>query len=257
MKVQESQGFTEDERGVQEYWVVKYRVSKIENCMRMDISKPGKNYRFVLEPLGDSHFQGIDDVDGNKLVGLFVKDKFKATWGRWKFWFQVHDEEKELETALGHAQLKEEPPVNIEDLEARIIQLEEENETLKKQVQLDDADIHDFFMALQKKIFANGLEKGWWKKPGSFPEGTGVKPLEVHALVHCEIAEASEEVRKGSQPIHKDPMGKYQGEAIELADAVMIIMSYFESKGWNLGDAIHLKHEHNKTRPFRDGYKKY
>jgi len=157
-------------------------------------------------------------------------------------------------------------PVNIEDLEARIIQLEEENATMKKQLKLDDLDIIDFFSSLQKDIHKNGVDKGWWAGSALILHATNPKPLEVHALIHCEISEASEEVRKGTPPIYgmSDHTGvdevfitKPEGEAIELADAVIIIISYFESKGWNLGDAIHKKHMHNKTRPHREGYKKY
>jgi len=151
---------------------------------------------------------------------------------------------------------KDEMCQEFDTLREEIAALKQENAQLNKRLELDDADIHDFFAALQKRIHANGIEKGWWPKIGVVSGCPPALPLEIHALIHCEIAEASEEVRKGSHPIYTDSNFKPQGEAIELADAVIIIMSYFEANGWNLGLAIHSKHEHNKTRPYREGYRK-
>jgi hypothetical protein len=137
-----------------------------------------------------------------------------------------------------------------------------------------------FFKALQKSIHDNGTDKGWWKKPPFTSEDRGSTDLEIHALLHCEISEASEEVRKQRPPIyswstilsgggtssstsfhtpedpHFDPHAKPEGQAIELADVVIMITSYFEHKGWNLGEAIHMKHKYNKTRGPKDGWRK-
>jgi len=54
-----------------------------------------------------------------------------------------------------------------------------------------------------------------------------------------------------------DNTRKPEGEAVELADAVIRIMDYFESKGWDLEHVIELKHDYNKTRSYRHGGKKY
>lgn len=48
---------------------------------------------------------------------------------------------------------------------------------------------------------------------------------------------------------------KPEGEAIELADAIIRAMDYFGGMGWDLEKAITLKHEYNKTRAFRHGGK--
>lgn len=93
------------------------------------------------------------------------------------------------------------------------------------------------------------IEKGWHE--------TKRTPLEIHALIHSEIAEATEAARSGLLPMVVDQNGKPQGEAIELADAVIRIADYFGSRGWSLQDAISMKMKYNETRPHRHGGKLY
>lgn len=96
------------------------------------------------------------------------------------------------------------------------------------------------------EIHKAAKEKGWYDKP--------VKPLEVHALIHCEVAEASEEVRKGAESFYIE-RGKPEGEAIELVDAVIRIMDYFGHKGWDMEQLLKVKMTYNKTRSYRHGGK--
>lgn len=105
-----------------------------------------------------------------------------------------------------------------------------------------------------QEVHGTAKEKGWWdsRRPD----------LECHMLMVSEIAEATEAYREGSKPIYFSPSytqgvpNKPEGEAIELADAVIRIMDYFGSKGWSLEEAVRLKCEYNKTRPYRHGNKK-
>lgn len=123
----------------------------------------------------------------------------------------------------------------------------------------------------QTEIHQLALEKGWYDKPRT--------ALELHMLFVSEIVEASEAVRSGMPEIYKltpaEPQPeqfllranqayfheakhlKPEGEAIELADCVIRIMDYFESKGWDLDYCINLKNEYNKTRGYRHGNKLY
>lgn len=113
-----------------------------------------------------------------------------------------------------------------------------------------------------KEVHETAVEKGWWSEPR--PD------LECHMLMVSEIAEATEEYRKGTPPIHfmykgspetdlnalQNRAAKPEGEAIELADCVIRIMDYFGSKGWSLEEAVRIKTEYNKTRGYRHGNKK-
>jgi hypothetical protein len=100
-----------------------------------------------------------------------------------------------------------------------------------------------------RDVFKNATEKGWHDQERS--------ALEIHALIHSEISEATEEVREGTPHYYVDKTGKPQGEAVELADAVIRIADYFGSKGWNFAVILREKMAYNRTRTYRHGNKKY
>lgn len=118
----------------------------------------------------------------------------------------------------------------------------------------------------QTEVHQLAKTKGWYDTPRS--------ALEYHMLMVSEIAEASEEVRKGSPAIYFEKghvvadvnlednsitfeaNEKPEGEFIELADAVIRIMDYFEYNNVSLELMLERKHNYNKTRSYRHGGKK-
>ena len=97
-------------------------------------------------------------------------------------------------------------------------------------------------------IYSWAKRKGWWDIIKS--------PLELHMLMVSELAEATEESRKGTEPVYYEN-GKPEGELIELADCVIRIMDYCGYKGWDLEEAVETKMKYNETRPYRHGNKKF
>lgn len=133
---------------------------------------------------------------------------------------------------------------------------------------------------LAEEIHQTSVAAGWY-------DPTKVRrPAEIHMLIVTEIAEATEEIRKGTPPVYvvnngnvcavesiqfqslemisfnadenKNIVTGYQkpeGELVELADAMIRILDYCGSKGWDVDAAVRLKMEYNKTRSQRHGGK--
>lgn len=91
---------------------------------------------------------------------------------------------------------------------------------------------------LVREAHGNAIDKGWWIYPRT--------DLEIHALIHSEVAEATEAFREN---------GDY-AQMEELADAIIRIADFFGKKGWDLTTTLAMKLAYNRTRTFRHGGKK-
>lgn len=104
--------------------------------------------------------------------------------------------------------------------------------------------------ALCSKAHEMAVEKGWWDVPER-------SALEIHALIHSEVSEATEAVRNGLACWVQDgPEQKPEGELSEMADIVIRVCDWCSKNDWDLEAAIVRKMAFNQTRGYRHGGKK-
>ena len=99
---------------------------------------------------------------------------------------------------------------------------------------------------LAEIIHSDNVKKGFYETPCT--------PLEFHMLIVSELAEATETVRE-DEPFYYVENGKPEGEAVEIADALIRILDYVEYRGWNIDALVEEKLAYNRTRPFKHGKK--
>lgn len=114
---------------------------------------------------------------------------------------------------------------------------------------------------ITKEIHENAVAHGWWDEERSFGD--------IVALCHSELSEALEEYRSGMPMMYYvnadgDPttyFEKYNGEklegiATEMIDCLIRILDWCGKEGIDVEKVLTMKHEYNKTRPYKHGGKK-
>lgn len=116
------------------------------------------------------------------------------------------------------------------------------------------------FKGLQTDAFQINQDHGFnetWQRAVASGDAefiNAVKGLKI-GLIHGELSEALEGVRKGNPPDNHIP--EFTSEEAELADAVIRIMNYASDCGARLAEAIVAKNEYNRARPFKHGGKAF
>ncbi len=102
---------------------------------------------------------------------------------------------------------------------------------------------------LIKVSHETAIEKGWW---------VDTRPVgDIFMNIAAEVSEAWEEYRNNhplSEVYYTD--NKPEGVPIELADVIIRISDFCAAHEIDLEEAIRIKTEYNKTRPYRHGNKK-
>lgn len=100
--------------------------------------------------------------------------------------------------------------------------------------------------SIAEQVYQEAIKKGWWEGPRN--DG------ELIALMHSELSEGLEALRKG---LPSDHIPEFSGIEEELADVVIRIMDYSQQRGLRVALAIEAKMTYNKTRAYKHGGKKF
>ena len=109
---------------------------------------------------------------------------------------------------------------------------------------------HDAFVLafneVAQEVHQTAIDKGWWEGPRN--------EAELIALIHSELSEGLEAVRKG---LRSDHIPEYLGIEEELADVIIRLMDYANAFGYRVAEAVVDKMRYNEGREYRHGNKKY
>ena len=109
----------------------------------------------------------------------------------------------------------------------------------------------------KQEVHDLAVKKGWWTdtKTGE-PVDPESKIPEAIALIHSELSEALTEFRNNKPHVLRIENGKPEGLSVELADAVLRIFDLCGALDIDLEAVLAIKHQYNKTRPYRHGNKR-
>ena len=115
---------------------------------------------------------------------------------------------------------------------------------------------------LAAAVHENAVAHGWWEQERNCRNPYALRFRSLRRLwkstapesrTFITMSKAKKYFMRTGEACEKHERRKPEGVAVELADCMIRILDYCGHAGIDIEEAIRIKHEYNKTRPYRHG----